>query len=45
LQTLETCAAAGVVVLALEPGKTLLLEREACAQLAQKNKISVTTVH
>ena len=43
-QTLETCARAGVSVLALESGKTLLLEREACEQLAKKNKISVTTI-
>jgi DUF1009 family protein len=43
-QTLETCAAAGVAVLALEAEKTLLLEQEACGQLAKKNKISVTTV-
>ncbi len=41
-QTLETCAAAQISVLAIESGKTLLLEREACAQLAKKNKISVT---
>ena len=43
-QTLETCAASGVAVLALESGKTLLLEQEACEQLARQNKISVTTV-
>ena len=43
-QTLETCAAAGVAVLALESGKTLLLEREACAELAKKNRLSLTTV-
>lgn len=43
-QTLETCAAAGVAVLAFEAGKTLLLEQEACGQLAKKNRISVTTV-
>jgi len=43
-QTLETCAASGVAVLALEAGKTLLLEQEPCGQLAKKNKISVTTV-
>jgi DUF1009 family protein len=44
LQTLETCAASGVAVLALESGKTLLLEREACAELAKKSKISLTTI-
>jgi hypothetical protein len=43
-QTLETCAASGVAVLALESGKTLLLEREACAQFAKLNKISLTTI-
>jgi len=44
LQTLQTCAASGVAVLALESGKTLLLEREACAELAKKNKMSVTAI-
>ena len=44
LQTLATSAQAGVAVLALEAGKTLLLEREACEALAKKNKISVTTI-
>ena len=44
LQTLETCRAAGVAVLALESGKTLLLEREACAELAKKSKVSVTGI-
>ena len=43
-QTLETCARAGVAVLALEAGKTLLLERETCASLAKKARISVTTI-
>ena len=42
--TLQTCAAAKISVLALEPGKTLLLEREACETLAKKNRISVVTV-
>jgi DUF1009 family protein len=32
-------------VLALEAGKTLLLERDRCEELATKNKISVTTVN
>lgn len=44
LQTLQTCAASGVAVLALESGKTLLLEREACAELAKKSKVSVTAI-
>jgi UDP-2,3-diacylglucosamine hydrolase len=44
-QTLEICAASGISVLALEGGKTLLLERDACEKLAVKNKISVTTIN
>jgi DUF1009 family protein len=43
-KTLEVCAAAGVFVLAVESGKTLLLEREACEELARKNSISVVSV-
>ncbi len=43
-QTLETCASAGVGVLALEAGKTLLLEQEACAEIAALRKIALTTV-
>ena len=43
-QTLETCVRAGISVLALEAGKTLLLERETCEPLAKKGKISVTTI-
>jgi hypothetical protein len=43
-QTMETCAAAGISVLAIECGKTLLLEQEACAGLANRHKISLTTV-
>ena len=43
-RTFETCAAAKIAVLALESGKTLLLEREACADLAKKHRISVTTI-
>ena len=42
-QTLETCATSGVAVLALEAGKTLLLEQETCGQLAKENKISLVT--
>jgi hypothetical protein len=42
-QTVETCAAAGISVLALESGKTLLLEPDLCAQLAKKHKIALTT--
>jgi len=43
-RTLETCAGAGVAVLAFEPGRALLLEQEACEALARKNKICVLTV-
>jgi UDP-2,3-diacylglucosamine hydrolase len=43
-QTLETCAAARVAVLALEAGKSLLLEQETCARLADRHRISLTTV-
>lgn len=43
-KTLETCTAAGVAVLAFEPGRALLLEQEACETLARKNKLSVLTV-
>jgi DUF1009 family protein len=43
-QTLETCASARISVLALESGKTLLLEQETCERLANKNKISLTTM-
>jgi UDP-2,3-diacylglucosamine hydrolase len=43
-QTLEACAAARVAVLALEAGKSLLLEQETCARLADRHRISLTTV-
>lgn len=42
--TVETCAKSGVSVLAFESGRCLLLEQDACATLARKNKISITTV-
>ena len=42
-QTLETCAAARISVLAFEAGKSLLLEQETCTLLANKNKISLLT--
>ena len=42
--TLEICANSGVALLALEAGKALLLEQEACEALAKKNKISVATI-
>ena len=43
-RTLETCAAAEVSGLAIESGKSLLLEQETCERLANKYKISLTTV-
>src|SRR5260221_9137440 len=43
-QTLETCVASGVAVLALESSKTLLLDRTECEELSLKNNISLTTV-
>jgi DUF1009 family protein len=43
-KTLETCATAKISALALEPGRTLLLEPEICEQLAQKHKLTLTTV-
>jgi DUF1009 family protein len=42
--TFESCAAAKVSVLALESGKTLLLERETCEELARNHQISVITI-
>jgi len=44
-QTLETCARAGVSVLALEAGKTLLLDEEEVKELARRNRIALTTVN
>jgi DUF1009 family protein len=44
LKTLETCAASGIRVLALEAGRTLVLEQEACERLAVKNRIALTTI-
>lgn len=43
-QTVETCAAARIAVLAFEAGKSLLLEQDACARLAKKNSIALMTV-
>ena len=42
--TMEACAAAKIAVLALEAGKTLLLERKACEALAQKNKLALAII-
>ncbi len=43
-QTLETCAGSGIQVLAIEAGKSLLLERESCARLVQEHRMALTTV-
>ncbi len=43
-RTLETCAAVNISALALEAGRTLLLEPDVCGQLARKHKIALTTV-
>jgi DUF1009 family protein len=43
-QTLETCARAGVAVLAFESGRSLLLEQDVCASLVERNKLAVATV-
>jgi DUF1009 family protein len=43
LKTLETAAAAGIAVLALEPGKTLILEQDAVTSFVEKQRISLTT--
>jgi DUF1009 family protein len=40
-QTLESCAAARIAVLAFEAGRTLLLEQETCARLARERKIAL----
>ncbi len=43
-QTLEICAAVKIAVLAVEAGRTLILEREQVERLAREQKIAVTTV-
>ena len=43
-RTIQTCADHGVAVLALEPGKTLVLEQEAVAELCRKHKVTVVSV-
>ena len=42
--TLETCVAARLSVLAIEAGKTLVLDREQVESLAKKNKVAVVSV-
>jgi UDP-2,3-diacylglucosamine hydrolase len=43
-QTIETCVAARISALALESGKTILLEREEVEALVRKHSITLTTV-
>src|SRR5437660_6775221 len=43
-KTLEICARSGVAVLALEAGKTLVLDEDDVKLLAEKQKVSLTTV-
>lgn len=43
-QTLETCAAAQLAVLALESGRSLVLEQDAVENLATRKKISLVTI-
>ncbi len=42
-RTLETCAAAGVNVLALEAGRTLVLEQDEVEALARKKRVTLVT--
>jgi len=44
LKTVETCAASGVTVLAVEAGRTLLLEREQVTVFLAKHRLTLTTV-
>jgi len=43
-KTVDICASSGVSVLALEAGKTLLLEEDEVKKLASKHSIALTTV-
>jgi hypothetical protein len=42
--TIETSAKSGVAVVAVEPGRTLLLERDAVERLCQQHRITITTI-
>ena len=42
--TLETCTTARLSVLAIEAGKTLVLDREHVETLAKKNRVAVVSV-
>jgi len=43
-QTLQTCIAGRIAVLAVEANKTLLLDRERVEELARKHRVAVTAV-
>jgi DUF1009 family protein len=43
-QTIETCAAAGISGIAIEAGKTLILEESAVAELCARHKIGIHAV-
>jgi len=43
-QTIETCVAAGVGCIAIEAGKTLLLEKDRVAELCMKHQIGIHAV-
>jgi DUF1009 family protein len=42
-QTIETCSAARIAVLALESGKTLLIEQDKLEALALKHRVAIVT--
>jgi len=44
-QTVETCVAAKISALAIEAGKTLLLDRELLEALLKKSRLSIVTVN
>lgn len=43
-ETIETCAAAGVSGIAIEAGRTLLLEKQRVAELCEKHRIGIHAV-
>lgn len=43
-QTIQTCAAGGIAALAVEAGKTILLDREEVKKLLEQHKIALITV-
>jgi DUF1009 family protein len=44
LKTVETCAECGVAVLALEAGKTLVLDEAEAGEFARRRKVSLVAV-